>query len=84
MITQVAISISTKGDIDKAIAYNVGNKAYTQYYWADVIGPRAGVECFLGGRPSRGRRRQGIYEDPNSTGPMPDMAKGIAKEEMSR
>ena len=61
----VAISISTKSDIEKAIAhdgpremnsarslamlsrraeeppprYNPGNKAYTQYYWADVIGP---------------------------------------------
>jgi len=35
----VGLSFSTKEDIDKAIAYNVGNKAYDQYYWEDVIGP---------------------------------------------
>ena len=35
----VGLSFSTKEDIDKAIAYNAGNKAYDQHYWEDVIGP---------------------------------------------
>ena len=35
----VGLSFSTKEDIDKAIAYNPGNKAYDQHYWEDVIGP---------------------------------------------
>ena len=35
----VGLSFSTKADIDKAIAYNAGNKAYDQHYWEDVIGP---------------------------------------------
>ena len=30
---QVGLSFSTKEDIDKAIAYNAGNKAYDQHYW---------------------------------------------------
>ena len=35
----VGLSFSTKENIDKAIAYNAGNKAYDQHYWEDVIGP---------------------------------------------
>lgn len=35
----VGLSFSTKEDIEKAIAYNAGNKAYDQHYWEDVIGP---------------------------------------------
>ena len=35
----VGLSFSTKADIEKAIAYNAGNKAYDQHYWEDVIGP---------------------------------------------
>ena len=35
----VGLSFSTKDNIDKAIAYNAGNKAYDQHYWEDVIGP---------------------------------------------
>ena len=35
----VAICVSTKKDIENAIKYNAGNKAYTQYYWDEVIGP---------------------------------------------
>ena len=36
----VGLSFSTKEDIDKAIAYNAGNKAYDQHYWEDIIGAR--------------------------------------------
>ena len=35
----VGLSFSTKSDIEKAVAYNAGNKAYDQHYWDDVIGP---------------------------------------------
>lgn len=35
----VGLSFSTKEDIEKAITYNGGNKAYDQHFWEDVIGP---------------------------------------------
>lgn len=35
----VALSFSLKDDIEKAIKYNGGNKAYDQHFWEDVIGP---------------------------------------------
>jgi len=48
----VALSFSTKADIEKAIAYNGGNKAYDQYYWEDVIGPLPDMGKGMGGASS--------------------------------
>jgi len=53
----VGLSFSTKEDIVKAIAYNGGNAAYTQYFWEDVIGPLPdmgkGVPALAGGSTAK-------------------------------
>jgi len=51
----VALSFSTKADIEKAVAYNAGNKAYDQYYWEDVIGPLPDMGKGMNGSTSTGQ-----------------------------